>query len=143
MKKALLLITLLASTAWADDELRGIDHNNNGVRDDYEEKLYEAEFTDDELHAALWAGRTYGRIMLTSEEANQIDADEAVDILNQLIAVEHCRRWLAKNSGKAWKDSDFYNNGARFKAKFTISAMLYKKSDREKIITPEKPCIYE
>lgn len=143
MKKATIGIPLVLLISGCEYELKGVDLDGNGIRDDYEEKIMSEDFQDVTRDAALWAGSVYGKAMLTQEEVEETSQTEALSIINELIAVRYCKQWILENYGETWKETYFYNNSPRFEAKISIPSILYRKIDKSAVVLPNEPCEYQ
>ena len=123
--------------------LIGVDNNANNIRDDYETDIILSDLPADVKENALNSGKAYGeiiRVATTETEMTQADARLA---LQKLIYAKQCKsQSKALNSGRGWRETDFYNTVDRIEAKFKLQKTLYDfvADDSSFELNNESPC---
>lgn len=122
--------------------LIGVDNNENGIRDDYETKIVLSELPQAVKDRALAAGKVYTSAMQIGSSKETVSIAMARLTMQNLIHAHRCKINSApENSGRGWKESDFYNTVDRIEAKFLIQSNLVDVAGRDtKYDFPEDPC---
>jgi len=114
------------------DTLYGTDNNNNGIRDDYKQRIIQSELPEHAQKLAFAAGRIYTTTIHVGRSADEISTDLARYTMQNLINVYRCKLITAQqNNGHTWKESWFYNTVDRLEAKFLIQNALSKTAGEE------------
>ncbi|QQD25374.1 hypothetical protein [Venatoribacter cucullus] len=124
------------------DTLYGTDNNNNGIRDDYKQRIIQSELPEHAQKLAFAAGRIYTTTIHVGRSADEISTDLARYTMQNLINVYRCKLITAQqNNGHTWKESWFYNTVDRLEAKFLIQNALSKIAGEEtEYQFPDNPC---
>lgn len=122
--------------------LIGVDNNENGIRDDYETKIVLSELPQDMKDSALAAGKVYTSAMKTGSSEETVSIELAQLTMQNLIHAYRCKiKSAPENSGRGWKESDFYNTVDRIEAKFLIQSTLIDFAGTDtQYDFPEDPC---
>lgn len=105
-------------------QLLGEDKNNNGVRDDFEELILNSELSERAKQHALQAGKAYSSTMKLSTIQDEVTAEQAQVTMQLMIHAYRCKIQIAKEEGKSWRESYFYNEIDRLEVKFVFSSFL-------------------
>lgn len=105
-------------------QLLGLDENNNGVRDDYEQIILASELSDRAKQHALQAGKAYGSTMKLSLAKNEITIVQAQATMQIMIHAYRCKIQIAKEEELSWRESDFYDDIDRLEVKLLFSHYL-------------------
>ena len=62
--------------------------------------------------------------MKLSTAKDEVTVDQARLTMQLMIHVYRCKIQIAKEEGKSWRESDFYNEIDRLEAKFVFSSFL-------------------
>lgn len=122
--------------------LIGVDYNENGIRDDYETKIVLSELPQEIKDSALAAGKVYTSAMKTGSSEEPVSIELAQLTMQNLIHAYRCKiKSAPENSGRGWKESDFYNTVDRIEAKFLIQSTLIDVAGTDtQYDFPEDPC---
>ena len=122
--------------------LYGADNNNNGIRDDYEQRVIQSELPETVQRLAFAAGRIYTTTVLVGRSSDEISAELARQTMQNLIHVYRCKLTTAQQfNGNTWQESWFYNTVDRLEAKFLIQNALSKTAgEKTEYQFPDDSC---
>jgi hypothetical protein len=76
---------------------------------------------------AFNSGKAYGQIVIVGTTEEEVTKQDATNALQSLIYAKQCKRASkALNSGRGWRETDFYNTPDRIEAKFKLQNTLYE-----------------
>lgn len=121
----------------ADNSVVGVDSNENGIRDDFEYRVYFGGFQPEVVNVALLAGRAYQDLTLMSVKSSP-SAARSSRLLTRLVLAEMCKREMHKRyPRRAWKESQHFNTIDRVLAKYRYMNHLSNNLGAEQLDMPE------